>query len=119
MDDLLILSETEEEHISIIRDVMECMKRHGLKFSPPKIQVAPATLNYMEYVISYDETDLPVISIDKDKCQAIRKLNSPRMVRQIKSFAGMVKLLSSFCPKLQELLKPIYELTKNKIKLEP
>jgi hypothetical protein len=116
MDDLLILSETEEEHISIIRDVMECMKRHGLKFSPPKIQVAPETLNYMGYVISYDKTDLPVISIDKDKCQAIRKLNSPRTVRQIKSFAGMVNFLSSFCPKLQELLKPIYELTKNKNK---
>ena len=29
-----------------------------------------------------------------------------------RSFAGMVKCLSSFCPELQKLLKPIYDLTR-------
>ena len=33
------------------------------------------------------------------------------MAKQCKSFAGMVNFVSIFCPKLQKLLKPIYDLT--------
>ena len=32
--------------------------------------------------------------------------------KRIKSFAGMVNFVSMFCPELQKLLKPIYDLTK-------
>ena len=34
------------------------------------------------------------------------------MVKGCRSFAGMVNILSMFCPKLQKLLKPIYNLTR-------
>ena len=34
------------------------------------------------------------------------------MAKQCKSFAGMVNFVSIFCPKLQKLLKPIYDLTR-------
>ena len=34
------------------------------------------------------------------------------MARQHKSFAGMVNFVSIFCPELQKLLKPIYDLTR-------
>ena len=33
------------------------------------------------------------------------------MVKGCRSFAGMVNFVSLFCPKLQKLLKPIYDLT--------
>ena len=34
------------------------------------------------------------------------------MTKQCKSFAGMVNFVSIFCPELQKLLKPIYDLTR-------
>ena len=34
------------------------------------------------------------------------------MAKQCKSFAGMVNFVSIFCPELQKLLKPIYDLTR-------
>ena len=34
------------------------------------------------------------------------------MPKGCRSFAGMVNFLSMFCPKLQKLLKPIYDLTR-------
>ena len=34
------------------------------------------------------------------------------MAKQCKSFAGMVNFVSIFCPDLQKLLKPIYDLTR-------
>ena len=34
------------------------------------------------------------------------------MIKECRSFAGMVNFVSIFCPELQGLLKPIYDLTK-------
>ena len=34
------------------------------------------------------------------------------MAKQCKSFAGMDNFVSIFCPELQKLLKPIYDLTR-------
>ena len=42
----------------------------------------------------------------------MQKLQPPTMVKGCRSFAGMVNFLSIFCPNLQRLLKPIYDLTR-------
>ena len=48
----------------------------------------------------------------KDKCDAIRNLESPKTLRQTRAFCGMVNFLSSFLPSLCRLLIPIYDLQK-------
>ena len=46
------------------------------------------------------------------RLEAIQKLKPPTTVKGCRSFAGMVNFLSIFCPDLQKLLKPIYDLTR-------
>ena len=48
----------------------------------------------------------------KDKCDAIRNLESPKTLRQTRAFCGMVNFLSSFLPNLRRLLIPFYDLQK-------
>ena len=48
----------------------------------------------------------------KDKCNAIRNLESPKTLRKTRAFCGMVNFLSSFLPNLQRLLIPFYDLQK-------
>ena len=48
----------------------------------------------------------------KDKCEAIRNLDSPKTLKQTRAFCGMVNFLSSFLPNLRRLLTPIYDLQK-------
>ena len=48
----------------------------------------------------------------KDKCDAIRNLESPKTLRQTRAFCGMVNFLSSFLSNLHRLLIPIYNLQK-------
>ena len=43
--------------------------------------------------------------------EAIQKLKPPTTAKGCRSFAGMVNFVSIFCPELQKLLKPIYDLT--------
>ena len=42
----------------------------------------------------------------------MQKLQHPITVKGCRSFVGMVNFLSMFCPELQKLLKPIYDLTR-------
>ena len=48
----------------------------------------------------------------RNRTEAILKLETPKMPKGCRSFAGMVIFLSMFCPGLQKLLKPIYDLTR-------
>ena len=46
------------------------------------------------------------------RLEAIQKLKPPMTVKECRSFMGMVNFLTLFCPELQKLLKPIYDLTR-------
>ena len=48
----------------------------------------------------------------RNRLEAIQKLQPPKTPKGCRSFAGVVKFLSMFCPELQKLLKPIYNLTR-------
>ena len=48
----------------------------------------------------------------QSRLEAIQKLKSPMTVKGCRSFGGMVNFLSIFCPELQKILKPIYDLTR-------
>ena len=54
----------------------------------------------------------------KDKCEAIRNLESPKTLKQTRAFCGMVNFLSSFLPNLRCLLIPIYNLQKKSKKFK-
>ena len=48
----------------------------------------------------------------RSQIEAIQNLKSPTTIKGCQSFAGMVNFVSIFCPELQKLLKPIYDLTR-------
>ena len=48
----------------------------------------------------------------RSRLGAIQKFRLPTTPKGCQSFAGMVNFLNMFCPELQKLLKPIYDLTR-------
>ena len=48
----------------------------------------------------------------RSQIEAIQKLKPPTTIKGCRSFVGMVNFVSIFCPELQKLLKPIYDLTR-------
>ena len=82
-----------------------------LQISPRKCQLFKTELQYMGNIIFIKDRKAcgrPLMS----RVEAILKSNPPTMPKGCKSFAGMVNFLSMFCPELQKLLKPIYDLTR-------
>ena len=48
----------------------------------------------------------------RSRIEGIQKLKPSTTIQDCESFAGMVNFVSIFCPELQKLLKPIYDLTR-------
>ena len=48
----------------------------------------------------------------RSRLEMVQKLQPPKIPKGCRSFEGMLNFLSMFCPELQKLLKPIYDLTR-------
>ena len=110
MDDTFIHL-TAEEHMNDLMDLFKVLRKYGLKLSPHKCQFFKKKTVSMglEFQIQGDKVCYTPI---KDKCDAIRNLESPKTLRQTSVFCGMVNFLSSSLPNICRLLIPIYNLQK-------
>ena len=110
MDDTFIHS-TAEEHMGDLMDLFKVLRKYGLKLSPHKCQFFKKKIVYIgfEFQIQGDKVCYTPL---KDKCDAIRNLESPKTLRQTGALCGMVNFLSFFLPNLHRLLIPIYDLQK-------
>ena len=52
------------------------------------------------------------IKPSRGRLEAIQKLGPPTTVKGCRCFAGIANFLNIICPDLQELLKPIHDLTR-------
>ena len=111
MDDLLLFTPSRIVHVAKLKDLLKALRKNGLKISPKKCQLFRMELQYMGNTIFIKDRRVCVKPLHS-QLEAIQKIKSPTMATQCKCFAGMVNFVSIFCPKLQKLLKPIYDLTR-------
>ena len=83
----------------------------GLGFPPKKCQLFGTELHYMGNTIFIKDRRVYIKPL-RSGLEAIQKLQPPTTVKGCRSLVGMVNFLSMFCPELQKLLKPIYDLTR-------
>ena len=108
MDDTFIHL-TAEEHMDDLKDLFKVLRKYGLKLSPHKCQFFKKKIVYMGLEFQIQEDKICYTPL-KDKCDAIQNLESPKTLRQTRTFYGMVNFLSSFLPNLRRLLILIYDL---------
>ena len=110
MDDLLVHSK-EEDHMDRILDMLRALVEHGLKLSPKKCQFFRDELVYMGNIFKTSNDGITITPI-KTRQEAILNTPTPTTPKECKSFCGVVNYVSLFCPHLQSLLAPIYDLTR-------
>ena len=114
MDNMFIHS-TAEEHMDDLLDLLKVLRKYGLKISPHKCQFFKKKIVYMGLEFQDDKVCYTPL---KDKCKAIRNLDSPKTLKQMRAFCGMVNFLSSLPPDLRRLLIPIYDIQKKSKKFK-
>ena len=110
MDDLILFTPSKESHMNKLEDIWNALK-NGLKISPKKCQLFRTSLQYMGNEIFIENKKVCVKPL-RNRLEAIQKLQPPKTPKRCRSFAWIVNFLSMFCPELQKLLKPIYDLTR-------
>ena len=111
MDHLILFTPSKESHTNKLKDILNALLKNGLKISPKKYQLFKTSLQYMGNEIFIENRRVCVKPL-RSCLEAIQRLQTPKMPKGCRSFAGVVNFLNMFCPELQKLLKPIYDLTR-------
>ena len=85
LDDVIIFSQTEEEHLERMRVVFDRLCEHGLKLKPSKCDVFKTEINYLAHHVSKKGV-LP----SKKNLEAIAECPPPDTYTRVKSFVGLV-----------------------------
>ena len=111
MDDLLLFMPSKRSYMDKLEDLLKVLLKNGLKISPKKCQLFKTNLKHIGNEIFIQNRGVCMQPFRK-QLEAVQKLQPPTTVKGCRSFIGMVNFLSMFCPELQKLLKPIYDLTR-------
>ena len=106
LDDVIIFSRTEEEHLERMRVVFECLHEHGLKLKPSKCDVFKTEINYLAHHVSKKGV-LP----SKKNLEAIAECPPPDTYTKVKSFVGLVDHYRHFIKEFANIAAPLYDLT--------
>ena len=98
MDDTFIHS-MKEEHMDDLMDLFKVIQKYGLKISPHKCQFFKKKIVYVGLEFQVKDTKVCYTPL-KDKCAAIRNLESQKSLKQTRAFCGMVNFLSSYLTNL-------------------
>lgn len=104
LDDIIIFSKTEEEHIVTLRDVFERIRAAKLKLKPQKCRLAKREVTFLGHRIT-QEGLLP----DPNNIQKVLGWTRPTSEDEVKSFLGLCGYYSRFVPHYTELTKPLRE----------
>ena len=100
VDDLLVRSETYEEHLERVREILLRLRRHRIPVNRKKFVFATPTAHFWGYNISKDG-----VSVDPAKVQAVGDFPIPTTLREIRSFLAFLTSLLIFPPRSLVQLK--------------
>ena len=98
LDDIIIFSKTEEEHLQHLEEISEWLQKEGLKLKLQKCSFFKKHIQYLGHLIS-DEDIQPL----PEKVESIAKIPVPQNAKQVKQFLGLVDYSENSYPILQIL----------------
>lgn len=101
LDDLIIFSDTLEEHENRLMKVLQ-ISAFGLKLAPSKCKFFQTSVKYLGHVISAQG-----IHPDPDKISAITEWPVPRTARELRSFLGFTGYYHCFVEGYSQIVKPL------------
>lgn len=111
LDDILIYSNTYEEHIQHLETVFQIIKDANLKINFEKCSFLNPYVEYLGHILGQGE-----VRVSDKKVEAIKNIAAPKNIRQLRSFLGMVNFYRQFIPNCAEICKDLNDLLKSNIR---
>ena len=110
LDDILIFTETLEEHWKITCCVLELLEKHKLYLCSDnlKCKFKKTTIKYLGVIISHNS-----IVMDPVKIAGVTKWPTPTNQKEVQSFLGFTNFYRWFIQDFSEHACPLFNLTRN------
>ena len=111
VDDLIVYSQTWEEHMGQLRQLFEKLSQANLTVNLVKSEFCQASVTYLGHVVGQGQIR-PVTA----KVEAIEKFPAPKGKKDLMRFLGMVGYYRKYCPNFSEIACPLTDLLKKSAK---
>nr|AYD60109.1 ORF3 protein [Dioscorea bacilliform RT virus]AYD60112.1 ORF3 protein [Dioscorea bacilliform RT virus] len=105
IDDILVFSETEDDHIKHLKIMLDICKRNGLVLSPTKMKIGTATVEFLGAVIGNRRIKLQEHIIKKVANFSDEELKTTKGLR---SWLGILNYARAYIPNMGRILGPLY-----------
>ena len=92
MDDLLLFTPSKDSYFDKLEDLLSALRKNGLKVSPKQCQLFKTELQYLGNTI-FIRYKRAYIKLLRRRIQALQKLKPPTMIKECRSFIGVVNFV--------------------------
>ena len=111
IDDILIFTETVEEHREVTRQVLKLLEENQLYLKPDKCEFERTRVEYLGVIISHNSVEM-----DPAKIAGVAEWPVPSTKKEVQSFLGFTNFYRRFIRDFSHHARPLFDLTKNDVK---
>ena len=105
LDNIIIFSQNEEDHLKHIKIIFKKLKKADLKLKELKCDFFKKEIHYLGHLISVNGIQpLP------EKLESICSMPKPRSPKEIKQFLGLTSYYRKFVPRFSDMARPLTKL---------
>ena len=107
LDDILIYSDSFENHLKHIEDIFQQLEKADLCLNKKKCHFVKKEIEYLGHIVSPKG-----LRPNTEKVRAIQTLDAPTTVKGVRSYLGLAGYYRNFIPKFSSISRPLTKLTR-------
>jgi len=107
LDDVLIYSNTLQQHRKDVSNILKAIRKSGMKVKPSKCEFHQNETEYLGFIIGQEG-----VKTDPVKTQAIWDWTTPKKIKEIQCFLGFCNFYRRFIEGFSRTARPLYAKTK-------
>ncbi|KAJ9515193.1 hypothetical protein QJQ45_002324 [Haematococcus lacustris] len=110
IDDILVMSNTPEEHVQHLRQVLQLMRENKFYAKLAKCEFNKTQLAFLGHIVGSKG-----IAVDPAKVQVVKEWPTPRNLKDLQAFLGLANYFRRFIPNFSSLAAPLTNLTSKQV----